>query len=178
MSEVTVKTNIADFRRELRDLGRRIERRVVRNAVVATARALVPIARAEAPRLRSPDKRRQAGALARAIYVAKPKATAESVSARVSVRGKPAGGRKSKKVADAFYWRFLEGGWTPRGPGKRLRGGVRRRALERRRNAAGGAKSYRYPFLQPAFRKAQAQLLEVFHQRMAAGIAREQARAR
>jgi hypothetical protein len=177
MSDVALRVNIADFRRDLQALGDRVTRRVVRNAVVASARALVPIARSQAPILKSQDKRRTPGALRRAIYAGRPKADGQSVSARVSVRGKPQKNRKGR-VADAFYWRFLEGGWTPRGPGKRLRGGTRRRALERRRNAAAGARSYRFPFLAPAFERAQSQMLRIFEERITAGIAREQARSR
>lgn len=105
---------------------------------------------------------------------------------RVSVRraiGKRVKGQKRQigRVVinrDAFYGRFLELGWFPRKPGQALgrpqgaRGshfrklGVRRRAEERARNAAAGARFIRIPFIEPGFNKATNEVLNVFELEM------------
>lgn len=59
------------------------------------------------------------------------------------------------RIADPFYWRFLEGGWIPRGPGNKFKGGERTRAILRARALAGGASRVNHPFLQPAFTFAE-----------------------
>jgi Holliday junction resolvase len=177
MSDVRVTSNIEDFRRQLRELGNKATRRVIRAATSSSARAALPAVRRAAPVLKAPDKRRRRGALREAIYVKKPKVTAGSVTATISVRGKPY--IKGKKQREgAFYWRFLEGGWLPRGPGRRLRGGERSRSLQRRRNTSAGAVRYQYPFLTRGVRQAQPIVIRSFESAVTRGIAREQAKLR
>jgi hypothetical protein len=92
------------------------------------------------------------------------------------VVGARSGRKAGAKGRDAFYWRFLEGGWIPRGQGQRLRGGTRRRALERERLLKGGARRVAYPFLAPAFASGQGAAVAAFYAKIEQRIARESQR--
>ena len=125
-------------------------------------------------------QQRPPGTLAKAIYVYGRRSRKKGeVTYSVSFRkGKAAQRmqvkRKGKSVTvnrDAFYGRFLEDGWIPRGPGRKLTGGKRLRALKRERLVQGGSKEYRYPFLQPAFSNAQGAALAAFNAKMTERIA-------
>lgn len=168
---VAVKVNIPDFKRQLVALGQRMERNIVRRGLRAAGAVFRDEARRRAPVLREPRKGRVAGALKRAI---------QSANSRRSTRGKPeqivyvrATRAQTKRGIDPFYWRFLEGGWVPRGPGKRLKGGKRRRALERERVIAGGAQVVSYPFLKPAFEAVGPRALDAFNAAVTDGITKE-----
>jgi HK97 gp10 family phage protein len=162
-----VTMNLPDFRRQLRELGERVEKRVVRNATRAAARVFRDAARAEAPVLAEPNPRRVAGALRRGIYAGPSKVRRGRgiVAFYVGVRAS----KTARKTArDPFYWRFLEAGWIPRGPGQRIQGGTRRKALERTRTA--GRRIAR-PFLATAFRRAQGAAVAAFNARIESELA-------
>lgn len=168
---VVVKVNIPDFKRQLLALGQRMERNIVRRGLRAAGAVFRDEARRRAPVLREPRKGRVAGALKRAI---------QSAGSRRSTRGKPeqivyvkATRAQTKRGIDPFYWRFLEGGWVPRGPGQKIRGGRRRRKLERDRLIAGGAQVVSYPFLKPAFEAVGSRALDAFTKAVEDGIAKE-----
>jgi len=164
---VKITFNLPDFRRELAALGERMEKRVVRNATRAAARVLRDAARARAPVSSGEDSRRVAGSLRRAIYAGPSKVnrTRGVVAFFVGVKAS----RAARKTArDPFYWRFLEDGWIPRGPGQRLQGGTRRKALERSRTA--GRRIAR-PFLAPAFRAQQGAAVAAFNARIETELA-------
>ena len=86
--------------------------------------------------------------------------------------------KRSGRVPDPFYWRFLEKGWIPRGRGRKFRGGTRSRALQRERALAGGARRVSHPFFMPAFRIADTVALDAFNKVIEDGIARESQRGR
>ncbi len=168
---ITVKINTAQFRAEIEALGVKVERRITAAAVRAAARVFRDAAKSRAPRLRKSDPRRNAGALAAAVTIFRPRRSERgtvvySVGVRASKVQKRAG-------SDPFYWRFLEGGWVPRGRGQKLRGGSRRRALERTRLAASGARRYQYPFLAPAFQAQGGAALAAFELAFAEALAKE-----
>jgi len=164
---LTVRVNLGEFRRELVDLGRKVERRVTTNAVRAAARVYRDAAKGGAPRLRKPDPRRVAGALAAAVAIFRARdAQRGTITYTVGVRAsKAAKGRG----ADPFYWRFLEAGWTPRGRGQALKGGRNRKSLERSRARAGG-RFVQYPFLEPAFKRSSSAALAAFERRFEADL--------
>jgi len=167
----TVSTNLPDFRRQLEALGEKFERRSVARAVRAAAAVYRDAAKARAPILAASSKRRVAGALKRSIYVGRSRSRQRGeVSFFVGVRGKRVS-KRTGRVTDAFYWRFLEGGWMPRGPGKRIRGGRRKATLARSRAARGGASQISYPYLAPAFREKSTQALAAFNAVMEAELA-------
>ena len=177
---VTVKVNIADFRRDLAALGQRFERVAVAQGVRAAARVFADLAKRAAPRLdrpiSTPKKQRVPGALARSIRVIRSR-KARRRDGKVGVFvGFVARRGEIKTPRDAFYGRFLELGWYPRGPGRKLGGGVRLRALQRRRNAAAGATRARREFLEPAFQRGQAAAIAAFNARIEAAIASVNAR--
>jgi hypothetical protein len=175
MSDLIVRTNIRDFTVDLRALGDRITKRVARNAVAAAARVILPIARRRAPSLKNPkEKRRVPGTLKAGIYVQRVKRIDGGLSAGISVRS-PRSARFTKRfgLQFPFYWRFLEGGWIPRGPGRRLKGGDRRKR-EQRSASTGGRRQF--PFLAPALQEGGPAALRKFEEIMAKGIAREQAK--
>lgn len=165
---ITVKINLAQFRRELNELGLKVERRVTTNAVRAAARVFRDSAKAGAPRLRKPDPRRVPGALAAAVAIFRTRgAPRDTVTYTVGVRAsKAAKGRG----ANPFYWRFLESGWTPRGAGQALKGGRNRKSLERSRLRAGGGRFVQYPFLEPAFKRSGSAALAAFERRVDADL--------
>jgi len=158
---LTVRVNLPQFRRELRDLGAKVEKRVVAAGVRAAGVVFRDAARALAPRLKKFDRRRSPGALAAAVRLAQSRrgrrgtvAYFVGVKASASAKGR---GR------DPFYWRFLEAGWIPRGRGQKLRGGVNSRNLQRRRLVAAGASRVQVPFLAPAFARRQGAALAAFN---------------
>lgn len=167
---VTVKVNIPDFKRQLTALGRRMEKNIVRRGVRAAGAVFVVEARRRAPVLREPRKGRVAGALQRAIRSVSRRSQRGVVKQSVGVVATSA---QTKSGVDPFYWRFLEGGWVPRGPGRRFKGGPRRRRIERDRAIAAGARIVSYPFLKPAFESAGSRALDAFNQAVADGIAKE-----
>lgn len=170
---ITVRVNLEDFRQQLGELYRKAERTVANRAALAAARVLRDAARGLAPVLRKLDRRRQLGALRRSIVAATAKKSgrfgtgAGVVRAYVAVKGKRA---VRGRTVDPFYWRFLESGWVPRGPGRRLRGGARARAAAR--EAARGRKITGYAFFDPAFRRAGPAALRAFEAEFARGFAR------
>jgi len=165
--ELIVRVNIGDFKRQLQELGRRAEKSIVSSGTRAAANVIRDTARQLAPVLRSGDKRRVAGALRRAVQTKRRRGKPGTVEYSVVVRaGKTVRGRSE----DAFYWRFLEGGWSPRGPGQGIRGGTRRKALERRRAAAAGARTFKYPFIAPAGQRSLGPAVAAFNERVTTGI--------
>jgi HK97 gp10 family phage protein len=165
----SVKVDIPDFRRQLAEVGRRIERRAVSQGVRNAARVFRDDARKRAPVLRDPTPRRVPGALRNAIVIARTRRKQRGlVGYSVIVRASKArrGGPR-----DPWYWRFLEGGWVARGPGQRLRGSASRKA-ERR---ASSGRQYQYPFLAPAFRASQGPALAAFARGVESRIAEAQA---
>ena len=167
---ITVKVNIPDFKRQLLALGQRMEKNIVRRGTRAAAAVFVAEARRRAPVLRQPRKGRVAGALQRAIRSTPRRSPRGIVKQSVGVRATRA---QTKSGVDPFYWRFLEGGWIPRGPGHRFKGGARRRRLERERAVAGGARRVAYQFLKPAFDAAGSRALNAFNPAVTDGIAKE-----
>lgn len=163
---MTVTVNLPDFRRQLTEVEKRTRLRVTRNAVRAAASVFRRFARDRAPVLKATgkfNKHRVPGALKRNIDIRRGRSRDRSViGLNVGVRV----GKTTKGRGVPFYWRFLEGGWIPRGPGGKLKGGERSRSLQRRRLIAGGAKRRQFPFLAPAFAAGQGEALKAFNDRM------------
>lgn len=159
MAEVEVRTNLPELKRHLDRIGREMSAKVVRSATSAAARIFRKYAQLLAPVLKDENKRkgRVAGALKKNMFIRRSKASTSGkehyfVGFR---RGKSA----LRKGSDTFYGTFLEGGWIARGPGKRLRGGKRSKALQR--SQATGQR-YQYAFLAPAFTRGKGEALAKF----------------
>ena len=172
---IVVINDLPDFKRQLAEVKKKTRTSLVRASLRAAASFLAKQARIEAPMLAKATKHRIPGTLKSAIYAARGKAGADRERYFVSVRSKARsrGGSKTKKgkvYGDAFYWPWLEGGWIPRGPGKKLRGGDRSRALQRRRLISGGAKRMQIPFFAPTFTRYSGRALEIFNERMDRGF--------
>jgi len=173
---IIVKTNIPDFRKQLAELGTRVERRIATRAVGAAAKVFRGVAQSFAPV--------RTGLLQARIYVGRSRESRPGkVVYFVGVRSKgrlsavqTLDTKRSGRVIDPFYWRFLEGGWVPRGRGRKFRGGTRRRTIERNRAIAAGARTVSHPFLAPAFKFAETAALDRFIVVMEQGIAKEEAR--
>lgn len=166
-----LKVDIPDFRRQIRQLGDRMERRIVRGAIRDAAKVFREAAAQRAPVLREPDSRRIPGTLRRAIAILNPRRGGQRGTVRLVVSVRSATKARLGGARDPFYWRFLEAGWVPRGPGQRLRGGSRSRQAQRARAAAGGARRFQYPFLEPAFRQSGSAALAAFTRGMEKRIA-------
>lgn len=167
---VTIKTNLPQLKAHLARIGKEFEAKAVRQATYAAAAIFRREVQARAPVLKQATKQRVPGTLRRAIYI---KRSRDRTSGRehyfVGVRQ---GAKAAKKGRDAFYWRFLETGWTPRGPGQRLKGGVRSRALQLSRSRAAGGKVVRYPFIAPAYNSSKEQALQAFYTRADKAVAK------
>jgi len=165
---VVVTTNLPDFRRQLAEVERRTRARIVRRALRDCASVFLRFARNAAPVLKPTGKfnrQRIPGALKRGIYVGRGRDRERGV-VRMFVGVRSGRDYAKKGRGDPFYWRFLEAGWIPRGPGKKLKGGERSRALQRRRLISGGATRVQYPFLAPAFSRGKGDALQAFNARM------------
>lgn len=177
----SVTVNIPDFMRQIREIGSKVEKKVARRAVNAGASVFKELAKRAAPVLREPEKRRVAGALKKNIITVRSRfARRDQVLYNVGVRTLRTLRTKSKvkqlkfvRSGDPFYWYFLERGWTPRGPGRKLRGGERKRRIQRKRNLLKGAKEYQFPFLEPAFEQGGARALETIIRTFDEGLTKE-----
>lgn len=172
---VIIKTNLPDFKKQLDALAYKFQRNYMLSATNAAAQQFKKAVVANAPILKKPDTRKKnprlAGTLRRAIYVWRRRdPVAGTVMYSVSWRKGKAQRNAKGGSRDAFYGRFLELGWTPRGPGRRFEGGVRRRRLARERAIAAGARTVKLPFLVPGFQAAQSRALEAFNQKMEARL--------
>lgn len=158
---IVVRTNLPDFKRQLDRIGQDFRRRAVRNALASMGRIFRDAAKAQAPVLRTPVERRVIGALRNNIIVKRSKF--QKAGAERYYVGVRSGKQATRRTGgDPFYWRFLEGGWIPRGPGQKLKGGTRSRALQRSSLREGGANFVQYPFLKPAFDAQQQRALAAF----------------
>lgn len=165
---VIVKTNLPDFKRQMQELG---------NGFVGIARSATSAAAAEFAKdvrkiARGMNRSgRGTGRLARAVIIKRARRVPRgTVMYIVGIRqGKSAQRvKRGNKVAnlDAFYWRFLEQGWVPRGPGKRLSGAAHKKRELRRSSAKS---RIQYQFLEPAFLSADGRALRTFYERMERG---------
>lgn len=176
-ARLSVTSNIADFNVALRRMSLEMRAKSVRAATSAAAGAIVSALRADARARHSPkaDQSRRTGTLEKAVYRFRNSRSSTAGAERLVV-GIRTGKRFARKrdgqlvrKPDAFYGRFLEFGWTPRGPGNRLRGGRRAKALARERQSAGRVI---YPFLAPSFTRSQARAVEIFQQRLSREVAK------
>lgn len=149
MIDFQVKVNATELRDRFRRLKDDVQIKVVDAALRQAAQVFRRAVIAKAPVLKKASKGRVAGTLQKAIYTARSKYSTSG--ARRYFIGVRSGTKAGKSGRDAFYWRWLEAGWMPRGPGQALKGGTRRRNLQRRRNAAAGNKTVEFPFIKPAF---------------------------
>ena len=154
---VKVTIDLPDFRRQLREVEKRFRNRAVSQGARDAARVFRDGARQAAPVLRTRDPRRLPGVLRTAITVARSKKRERGLIA-VSVIVRAGKGRRGT-ARDPFYWRFLEAGWIPRGPGRRAASTGRQRNAER----DAGRGRVAYPFLAPAFRSRQGAAVSAFN---------------
>lgn len=174
MNDIQIRFDIPDFRQQLKAIGSDFERKTIRSATGAAATVFKRLAVARAPVLKTENRRRGriAGTLKRSIISGRSRRESKNGVEvyRVTV---PAQDKRNTRFVrlDAFYWRFLEGGWMPRGPGRSLKGGNRSRDLQRRRAIAGGSSKVQYQFFAPAFSAGQGQALAVFNARIEKKIA-------
>lgn len=185
MDGISIATNIKDFSAQIQSLSSRVARRVVGRAVAASGIVFRNTARQLAPVLKVPDKRRVAGTLKKNIIFTRRRSKDPlSINGRVTVKTT----RRRTAVQllklkrrgvelDPFWWVFLEAGYIPRArKSGGLRGGVRSKALQRKRALQSGAKKISFPFLDPAFKKSRSRALEAFSAQMDQGLREEAAR--
>ncbi|WP_395406304.1 HK97-gp10 family putative phage morphogenesis protein [Pseudoduganella sp. UC29_106] len=174
---ITVKmTGIPEFSARLRALGIDMERKIVRAGALAAGIVFRNAARENAPSLKPNTRRkdRTPGALKKSIYATRSKSKSKPGLETIVVAAR-AGSKTSKKgVATAFYWRWVEDGHVARGPGGKLKGGNRSRALQRSRLKAGGKFVPGVAFLRRAFQGKQDQAVAAFNKRIEARIAKAQ----
>lgn len=171
---IEVKSNLPDFTASIRAIRTDLQQKVIVAGTRAAANVFVKAARQNAPRLQKARKGRVAGMLARAMYTAKSRRVRGQGAVRfyVAVRGGSSRrvNRKSGAVTDAFYWRWQEAGWIPRGRGNKLKGGDRSKALARSRSQ--GRKVPGRWFIRDAFKSQTQPALDAFYARLGAAIAR------
>lgn len=165
-----VVVGIPEFSKRLRELSKDVQTKVVRSASLAAGNIFKKGAQANAPELKKEKKGRNRGALKKAIFTARSRSQSKPGTEvfTVGVRA----GKKALKSGDAFYWRWQEDGWVPRGPGKRIKGGDRRKALERERLKAGGKFQPGSHYIQRSFSSNGSKALEAFNSRLSQRIAK------
>src|SRR5262245_17861771 len=174
---VEVIFNLRDFKAELDKFKVDFQAKTIRSATNAAAQVFKRAVIEKAPILLGfQNPRRVPGTLKRAIYV---KRTRDSRPGKEHYLISFRKGKKATKGRDAFYGAFLEAGWIPRGPGKKIKGGNRSRALQRKRLLAGGKRKItEYRFIMPAFQQVRQQALAAFEKRLDDRIKRETRRQR
>lgn len=156
-------SNLPDFKRQMAHVSLELQGKAVRRATAAAAGALRAegVRGAAAPKA-TPAARPRTGTLVRAVYMTRNRRTSTKGAERYLV-GVRQGRKAARTGRDAFYARWLEGGWIPRGPGQRIRGGARRKALERSRLAG---RRVAYPFFQDRMKAGSSRAVEAFIRRL------------
>lgn len=169
---------LPEFGGRLRALGGDMDRKVVRAGAMAGGGVFRKAAKANAPVLKKRDTRkvgaRVPGQLAKAIFAARSRTRSKPGVEVITVAART-GGKGAKAGKGAFYWRFVEGGHLARGPGQKIKGGTRRKALERSRLKAGGA-TFVPPvyFIKRAFDSNQGNAVKAFNSRIEARLKKAQ----
>lgn len=175
-----VRFNLPEFKSELNKVKIDLQRRVVRQGLMAAGGAIRDVARVFAP-VREATTRKYVrgtrqpippGVLRRAIAVFGRKSpVGTSAVIVVPKAGRRAiKGKGSRYLRDAYYWPWVEGGHVivPRG----ARGGARVRKLRRERLRTAGRTVRPRPFLAPALRQGSAEALKRFYAQMEKALAR------
>lgn len=134
---------LPDLREALSGIVPKLRVRALRNALTAGARLVQRAARAATPVLKLTTRTGQAayrkgyrkpGTVKQAISVRQSKVARRQGNVGVFVNVRPAkgGARVAKSHRDPFYWRWLNFGWNPRGPG----GGTKARLAHRKLTGA------------------------------------------
>ena len=163
---VDARINLPDFKRQLQAIDADLRLRAVRNATRAAGRAISKEAKAiVAQRRGTVGDHIRTGLLEKNVAVlTRRRQSAGSFRVIVGVRT-----NKRRNASVPFYWRFLEGGWIPRGRGNKLRGGARTRALVRNRESA---RKISFPFLKPAFDAKKVEAIAAFENSIGAAVKR------
>lgn len=176
---VRVVTNLPEFTRHLQAIEKKFGEQTVRRAVSAAGAVFSRAIRQKAPVLKPENARKKAqkgrppvvaGVLRRAVYRKRGKKKPGVESMMIGIKQGPKAAKKSGN--DAFYWRFLEDGWLPRGGAGKIGGGKRLRALRKRRFIEGGKKEVSYPFIAPAWAVSQSKALAAFYTKMDTEVTR------
>ena len=142
---ITVRLEgIDELNRVLRALPEKIRKQAMRKALREGAKAIQQQARKNAPVLAAPMPHRKPGTLRRNIVIRASKFARRAGGEGVFVSVRPLRGSRQKKLGkagaknpnDPFYWWWQEFGWTA--GGGRIKGGKRRRALQRAARIANG----------------------------------------
>lgn len=164
---IVIRDNLPDFKRQLDRVSAELQQKSVRRSASAMARLVRGAVKREAGLPKSPKSTTpRTGNLEAAIYALRNRRTSTRGAERWLV-----GVRQGKKIItnrrtgktralpDAFYARFLEFGWIPRGRGNSIRGGNRRKRLERERLKDNKVS---YPFFAKAYQAVQSRALDTF----------------
>jgi HK97 gp10 family phage protein len=136
----------------MKELPKAAEGRVLRNALNAGARIIQKDARERAPILAEPRKDREPGRLRRNIVFLRDRASKFAQSVVIGVRASSR--RKESDPKNAFYWRFIEFGWTTKS----------------------GQHIPARPFLRPAFEAKKHAALAAIKEKMIEGLSKEAAK--
>lgn len=163
---IEIRTNLPDFRAQMQRLGREFIP-VARAATLAGARVFLKEVKRGAPK--------RTGRLQQAIVIKRarsvPRGAVQYIvgvrqgAAQQRVKRRRKGGTVEVNL-DAFYWRFLEGGWVPRGHKNTLRGGRRTKSLQASRARAAGGRIVKYAFIAPAFKRGGGAALSAFYAKL------------
>lgn len=161
---------VDDLKLALRDLDRSMRRKVLKAALRSAARVIQSDAKSRAPVLQMPTPRRVPGTVKRSIVVRASKLARRKNMLGVYVTVKASKARVKKDGRqDPFYFRFLEEGWIPRGPGRGLRGSDRKKRAVRAQDT--GRKVQR-PFLGPALQAKSQAAVQAFEREVLPAIAK------
>lgn len=171
-------TGLGDLKANFKKLGEAMERRVAR-AMVASGGAVL---KKEAKQLAQVYGLKRTGALLKNIVIkresAAPAGTAQynlgvrhgrnltkkQKTVGASLKRNRAGRVQVRYKDDPFYWRYLEFGWIPRGPGQSLKGGAKRKAEARK--ASSGRKIPGRSFIEKALTNKRQQAIDAMAERL------------
>lgn len=116
-------SGIDELKQALRAVPDALRKRVLRNALAVAGREIRDAARAAAPVLKSPARRRTPGTIKSNIVVRTSKRARQAGDVGVFVSVRPLRGAREKKLGrrgaenprDPYYWWWQEFGWTPAG---------------------------------------------------------------
>lgn len=135
---------LQELRDALRDFPRKLRKKLLAKPLRQAANIIRDEARAGAPVLQTAARHRRPGTIRRNIIVRTSKFSSRAGNVGLYVSVRPLSGSRQKKLGragatnpnDPYYWWWQEFGWVA--GGGRIRGGVRRRALEKSRRLQSG----------------------------------------
>lgn len=169
---ITVRTNLPEFKSKLNFIKADLQKKAVRQATRAAGSVIQKLAKKFAPVRDSATRKKVRGQLVfpgtlrDSIGVVSKRARPGTIKVMVIPRSgkRTRKGKGSMADRDAYYWAWVEQGHVI--TGRRVKGGARRRKLERDRLNAAGRRTRPANYLKKAFEQGKDPAVKAFYAKL------------